>query len=480
MKQLVEKYKNLPKPVKASLWFVICSVIQKGISFITTPIFTRILTQDEYGMISLFNSWQSILLIFATLELATGVFNKAMVKYEDDKDGYTSSTLFLSSCATLVLFVVYLLVPSLWNRLTGLNTAMMSMLFVDIFLINCMSFYTVRARFEFNYRSVVILTLGSNILAIVLSVLFVFFSSSHHAEAKVMGTLAAHAVVYIFVFVHLLRKGKKLIRFDYWKYAVNYNLPLIPHYLSQQILNQSDRIMIGRICGNADVGVYSLAYQIAIVMNIVTSAVNAVFTPWAFKKIRNRKCQSIGEITFQIEAIICIICFAFALFAPEFVWVLGGKSYYNAIWIIPPVAMSVVFNMLYSLISNFAFYFEKTKFVMVGTMVSALINIVLNAIFIPRFGFAAAGYTTLFCYALYACLHYVFMIKTCKINGINNPFNGKKVWGVATIAVVLSVLAAMLYRNTWLRYGFLLVILTIGIMKRKVLLRVFKTVKSGE
>lgn len=71
---LREKYIKMPLPAKASIWFVICSVVQKGIAFLTTPIFTRLLTTDEYGMVSIFNSWHSILTMVLTLQLSSGVF----------------------------------------------------------------------------------------------------------------------------------------------------------------------------------------------------------------------------------------------------------------------------------------------------------------------------------------------------------------------------------------------------------------------
>ena len=78
MKKIITKYKNLPEAVKASLWFTICSILQKGISFITVPIFTRMLSTEEYGVISLFGAWQNIITIFATLNLSYQIFNNGM------------------------------------------------------------------------------------------------------------------------------------------------------------------------------------------------------------------------------------------------------------------------------------------------------------------------------------------------------------------------------------------------------------------
>ena len=71
---VLKKYSELPIPLKASFWFLITGFLQKGISVITTPIFTRLLSTSEYGQLSIYNSWAGIITIFATLNLSAGVF----------------------------------------------------------------------------------------------------------------------------------------------------------------------------------------------------------------------------------------------------------------------------------------------------------------------------------------------------------------------------------------------------------------------
>ena len=121
-------------PAKASIWFVICGMLQKGIVFITTPIFTRILSKEEFGTVNIYMSWMAIITIFATLELPTGVFNKAMLKYEEDRDGYTSSSLVLASLSTIILFLIYLCFLKKINIFLGLDSAIVVLMFIDIFL----------------------------------------------------------------------------------------------------------------------------------------------------------------------------------------------------------------------------------------------------------------------------------------------------------------------------------------------------------
>ena len=467
IKFLKDKYNKLSLPVKASLWFVICNIIQKGISFITTPIFTRILTTDEYGKLSVFNSWLDILTIFATFELATGVFNKAMLKYEDDRDGYTSSSLILSTLITIGFIFIYSANNKFWNDLLELNSCLVYMIFTEILFSQAMSFWSIRNRFEFRYRNIVLVTIITNIIATILSLLLVILFNENRVELKVLGTLIVHVLVYSVIFIHILRRGKVLVNIHYWKYAINYNLPLIPHYLSQKVLNQSDRIMIERMVGASFAGIYTVAYQMAMVLNIITVSIHSSYSPWIFQQIKKRDTSSVGKITLGLELVICLLCFLFTLFAPEAILILGGEKYYEAIWVVPPVTMSIVFNLIYSLIANVAFYYEKTKLVMYGTAVTAVANIILNYIFIPKFGFVAAGYTTLVCYIVYSLVHYMFMLHVCKENNLNNPFYGKRMAGVAFLAVALSLVATVLYQHTLIRYLFVLLLVTICFVYRR-------------
>lgn len=82
--KFINKYRNMPLPVRASFWFVVCSVLQKGISFFTTPIFTRLLSTEQYGQVTLYSSRAAIVCIFTTLNLQYGSFNTAQVKFQDD------------------------------------------------------------------------------------------------------------------------------------------------------------------------------------------------------------------------------------------------------------------------------------------------------------------------------------------------------------------------------------------------------------
>lgn len=118
---ILNKYKALSVPVKASFWFTVCNFILKGISFITVPIFAKYLSPEEYGIVSIYNAYQQIFLIFATLELSLGAFQRGFIKYKDHIKLYTNSLQVLWSIITLGLFIITFIFRDVFIKLTETN-----------------------------------------------------------------------------------------------------------------------------------------------------------------------------------------------------------------------------------------------------------------------------------------------------------------------------------------------------------------------
>ena len=109
MQKMIDKYKHMPVHIRASFWFLVCAFLQKGISVLTTPIFTRLLSTDEYGRFSVFNSWLSILAVFVSMNLYSGVYVQGLVKFEDSKRQFSSAMQGLSLVLTIGWVIIYLL-----------------------------------------------------------------------------------------------------------------------------------------------------------------------------------------------------------------------------------------------------------------------------------------------------------------------------------------------------------------------------------
>ena len=96
IKKIITKYNSMSKVVKASFWFTICSVLSKGMAFLTIPIFTRIMTTEEYGYVTLYNSWLLIITTICTLQVTYGGFYNGMIKFRKKKEQTSSPSSGLS------------------------------------------------------------------------------------------------------------------------------------------------------------------------------------------------------------------------------------------------------------------------------------------------------------------------------------------------------------------------------------------------
>lgn len=473
---LLKKYRSLPVQAKASIWFLICAFLQKGISVLTTPIFTRLLTAAEYGQFNVFNSWLSILQIFISLNLSFGVYAQGLVKFSEDRYVFSSSMQGLSSILSVFWTIIYILFHNQWNELFGLNTLQMLSMLILIWTTQIFNFWAAEQRVLYKYKKLVILTLIVSIAKPVLGILFIEVATDK-VTARIISLMLVEVVCFLGLFISQMRRGHTFFNKAYWKYALLFNIPLVPHYLSQTVLNSADRIMISNMISDNAAGIYSLAYSLALIMTLFNTSLMQTISPWMFQKIKEKRVNDISSIAYITLIVIAGANLLLIALAPEAVAFFAPEEYYDAIWVIPPVAMSVFFMYCYDLFAKFAFYYDKTVFVMIGSVIGAILNIVLNYIFIGMFGYRAAGYTTLVCYIIFSIGHYNFMNIVCDkcCDGIH-PYNIKIILGISSIFIVCGFALLFTYYNRWLRYSVLVGFVAIGLLFRKKVIKYCKKI----
>ena len=474
LKKYIQSFKNLPLPMRASIFFMLCSFVQKGISIITTPIFTRILSTAEYGEYSVFYSWLQILAPIICLNLYSGVYSQGIVKFEEERDKFTSTLQGLMLSLVLVWTLVYLGTKDFWNNLFGFSTHQMVAMFLMIWASGVFSFWAMSKRVDYKYQKLVTITLIVAVVQPTLSIVLISVSEDK-VSARIWGVAFIQLVFYGGMFISQMFKGKKFFSKKYWKYALKFNIPLLPHYISLTILSSSDRIMIERMVGPDAAGIYNLAYSVSLIMMIFNTALLQTIEPWIYRKIKENKVMEVAKVAYPCFFIIALLNILLIMLAPEVISIFAPASYSEAIWIVPGVALSVFFTFLYTFFATFEFYFEKTKYIAGATVGGAILNIFLNYICIQKYGYIAAGYTTLFSYVLFAVLHYVFMRKICKryLNDIK-PYDLRVIVGIAIGIIVLGFGFMAIYRTPVIRYSLMVVTIIVLFFLRKKIISIMK------
>lgn len=401
--------KKIPKPLMSTIVYMFVVFFQSGINLVTTPLFSRILSTDEYGVVSTYNSWFSILLIFITLNLSSGVYNNALLEFEKDRDRMTSSFMTISIINSIIFLIALIFFKNCLVKLLDLPFILLVFMIVNCLLSSAWGFFIAREKFDYKYIKPLILTIISFVLNPICGYLGVILFPNSKSVAKIIGCLIPSLLIDVWLFADILLKGKNFFDKKYWKYALSFNIPLIPHYLSGIVLASSDRIMIQKIIGFTAAGIYGVAYQLSLVIQGVFTGINSALVPYTYKNLKAGNSEAVKKYAKYMLLFVSIVTIILALSSPEIIKILAPEEYYSAMYVVPAIVLGLYFSFIASIYGNIEFYYKKNKIVTIATTLSAVLNIILNIIFIPKCGFIAAGYTTFIGYLFLVIIHYEFL-----------------------------------------------------------------------
>ena len=424
---------KIPVGAKSATVYSLATIFSRGLAVITMPIFTRLMSADQIGVVNLYNSWYSLFSLIATLSLTSGGFSVAMKEYECKRDQYISSILTLTSIIAACMTIFYVFSHGFWDALTELPTSLMVLMLIGFFFSPARDFWLAYERYEYRYKNSATIMFLSALLSSILSIIVVIFMSSNRYKNIAEGRLIANYVVlYIFDIVFwflLMHRGKIYVNFEYWKFSLSLSIPLLGYSIASQILSVSDRMMISKMVNNSAVGIYSTLYSVASLFTMVWTAVNSSFVPYLYQNIGKRG-NRIKELSFGILSMYAVAAIFMVFLAPEIVRILATSEYYEGIYIMPPIAVGVFLTSAANLYSNILLYLKSSKYIMYASLVAAMLNIVLNFFFIGEFGYTAAAYTTMISYMVMLLLLYLLANKLfVKETGIslNEVYDNKKI-----------------------------------------------------
>ena len=193
-----ERYKKMSVVAKAAMWFTFSTVLQKGISFITVPIFTRLMTTEQYGLFSVYLSWVSVLTILGTMNFETCIYINSLAKFDNEKDknDIAVSLIDLAFVITIIWFLIYLLAKPFWNNVLGMSTTMVVLMFTEIVFLPAVNLWTTKQKFEYKYKLMVLLTISQVVLNACFGILFVALAQEQNqAQARVFSITIVQAVI---------------------------------------------------------------------------------------------------------------------------------------------------------------------------------------------------------------------------------------------------------------------------------------------
>lgn len=442
------------KALRSGIGYTIGNVLIKGINFLTLPIFSRLLSPEEFGVYNIFVSYDAIMFVIMGLALHASI-QSANLEFRGQINRYTSSiSLIYVGNAVVFLGIVALFYRQLSNLL-DLPPVAVVLLVLCSFSNALITLYNTRVSLDYAYKKYLLVSACSSVSNVGLSLLLILtVFRDQRALGRMIGSVVPLFIIAVIILLSFFRKERPRPNREYWRFGTQYSLPIIPHGISQVLLNQFGRIMIRNMEGDGPAGIYSLAGNIKLILTIITDSIATAWTTWFYARMDEGDRKGIQKRSVQLMGLFFILTVGLMALSPELVFILGGKEYDLAKFIAIPMVLDAFILFLYNIIVPSEYYSKKTSFIMVGTMVAAIINIALNYVFIQRFGFLAVGYTTLFAYLCYLVLHIVISRRLVKFFVL--PLR----W-IAGVCIILAALAAWnlwLMNNLLLRWGMCAVI----------------------
>lgn len=427
--------------LKAGLGYIIGNYLLKGISFISVPIFARLMSKADFGVYNTFVAYEAILFVVIGLAIHSSYKNAYFKNEEnscvvDNYSSYASATIFLIIMNAAILLALSFIFSDFICKSLQMQQWMVVLLIIYAMSSAIITCYNTDCSLRLEYKKFLFASGFNAVFNIVISiVLIVGLSSANSYVGRTIGTVFAAFCVAIYALQTFCKRGTPRFNKKELRWGLKYSLPIVPHGISQVILSSFDRIMINNMIGSAEAGIYSFAYTIYSIIQVTSTSIDTVWSPWFYKKRGAGDLDSIKRRSSQIIILVLLLCIAFLMISPEFILIFGGKEYTESVFCVMPLVGSAFFAFLYFFPAVIEYYHGKTTYIAAGTAIAAAINIALNYLFIKKYGYVAAAYTTLVTYFLYFLFHCLISFKV----------EGRMLYSVKTIvfssvAIITSVI----------------------------------------
>ncbi len=390
---------NKEQQIKNSIIYLLPIVIGNLLPIITLPIFTRILTAEDYGVFALAQVYGIFVTGIVNIGLPV-VFERNFFEHRDPKDASTllySILSFVAITFTAFALLTYLFRDIFAELITGspAHGDILFWAFCSAGIISIKNYYLAFIKNIENAKDFVRYTIDESLLGVVLSLFMVVYLRMG-VIGLILGQLLATLTIFIVLFFKFLRQYPFSNGWSLLKDSLKLGLPLTPRVFLGVIGNQFDKYMIGLISTVGGVGIYSIGQKIAYVVFTYMTAIQNVFSPQVYKRmfgLREGGGEEVGRYLTPFLYISIAIAVLISLFAEEIISIVTPPSYHNAIDIV--IILSMFYGSMFFGKQPQLLYARKTHITSILSLITIVINVALNIPFIMKWGALGAAWATL-------------------------------------------------------------------------------------
>ena len=391
-----EKYKNL---TKNTALFAISSFGTKILSFLIVPLYTNILTTSEYGIADIITTTGTLIMYICTLDIGAGVLRFVLDKKEDKENIFSFGARVLVYGSIVAIFIL----SSIW--ILGIFDWPAGYYIFTFFYFFFSATYDVISRYlraVDKVKDTAIAGLISSFGVIFGNILFLLvfkIGMYGYMIALIMGPLFG-------TLYGVLKSELRSVNFvkctcdkGLKSEILRYCIPLIFNNLALWINAFLDKYFITAMIGSSENGIYSVASKIPNILSMCYVVFSQAWTLSAIKEFdKDDKDGFFGNTYNLFNAMICIVCSGIILFNVPLAKFLYAKDFFAAWQYSSVLLISVMFNSLTTFLGSLFSAVKKSRTIMTTTILSAVVNTVLNAILIPSWGALGAAIATAVAY----------------------------------------------------------------------------------
>lgn len=469
----MEQQNDNTQTAKTAILNTVANCISLVVGMIMIPIVTRVLSTEQMGIANTFISTRNTVVIIITCSVYAYV-HKAMIEFKDEKKSYIFSIIVFSILAVVISFCISLIFKEKLMKLLSLDNFLYYWLFISCLGFALYSIADYYCIFQNKYYIVAMIVLSVGPISQFLSVGLSYVLENDKYIGRVIGLDFVYLLVAVCLIVWMFVGRRPKFKTKYVKTTLAFTIPIIPHLLSQMVLTQCDLVMISYFCGSSKSGIYSMGHTVGFLALTVMSQIMASWSPWVYRRMEDKEFKTIFDNSKLIVLVGAYISIGLLTISTELIKIFLTDVYSPCIYIVPTLVVAMFFQFIYIFVYDFQFFNKKAKSIAGSSIVAAIFNLITNYIFIPKFGFLAAGFTTLASYFVLLMINYFFTVRI----GINKVYDIKQLFAWTIVVGVYALICVKLKNEFIVRYimfiGFSLVLLKI---KSRDLIRLLKNFK---
>ncbi len=381
--------KSLNIPARSSLWYLASGISSKAIGILSTPIFTRMLSAEEYGSFAFYMSVLGIL-SGIMLPIASGSQIYSIIeKFKVDKKHLLLSMsvliLTFSSIICMLLFA--------FSSILKLDFRIILLLSLQVLFDSVVLIYMSLKKYEYGYKTVSFISIFEAFASPLISV-FLINRFEFGYLGRIVGLLAVSttsAVFILFSSISSTKRAQKVIVKAHFQKSI----PLIPSAAVGALGSHADRLLIAYMLGGTAIGMYSVAHTLGVGIYFLITALSSSLTPWIVRRLCAEENKRISEVISTVGSGISSASLFLIALSPEALSLLAPSEYLAALPAVMPIALSVIFAFFSTVLSTVIIHNGKGAFLFFSKLISLFVSLIFGVILIPMLGFFGAGTSVL-------------------------------------------------------------------------------------